>query len=262
MFAYYGPEWESLASRIVGRWCPSFSGATGLQLPDTMGQGHGVLTGMDRNTSWVNIGGQLAINNGGTGYADATNPALVNNARFTLAIWVSLNPPGGSGSFGIFTVGGTSTLSGPYEILYQNSGLTFFGTSGNGWCTIGTLPLGQWMHLVCVQNGTVAGSTSVFIDGVQITPASNITPTIVPFGTRTLIGLRRQGTGQANLTFDDAIFLKAALTPNEVRFLYDQGRGGGMLYQPPRRRSYFIAPVSGWKPYWIRPSSKIIGAGI
>ena len=221
---------------IVGRWCPS-AGATGFRLVDRSGRGnHGVLINMNQNTSWQANDNRLALNTNNVGYVEATNPVLVNNARFTLAIWVVLNALGGSGNSGIFTVGGSGTASGPYEMLYSNSNIVTFGTSGNGWCTFPSPTFGQWAHLVCVQNGTTAGSSSVFVNGIQITPNTNVAPSIIAFGTRTFLGLRREGTGLANMVFDDAIFFNTALTASEVREIYRRGRGYGIGANPHRSR--------------------------
>jgi len=219
---------------IVGRWLPS-AGATGFRLIDRLGRGnHGTLTNMDPASAWVASGGQLSLNNLGTGHVEAVNPIVPNNGRFSLSIWVHVNSHPG-GNLGLFSVGGIAANSGPYEILIGPS-QTIFGTAGNGWCVFSALPVGQWLHLVCVLNGTSAGSSSIFIDGAQITPTTNNTPSINAFGTRTFFFMRREATSVCNCIIDDAIFFNAALTASEVREIYRRGRGYGIGASPHRSR--------------------------
>jgi hypothetical protein len=269
MFAYYPPEWESLSSRIVGRWCPSFSGATGLQLPNTSRFGnHGVLTNMDRNTSWVASGGKGALDFDGNinDVRFASNPAFnIQNPSFSM--WVYMRTQNGGIKALIDYDHGV-----PQGWVIQSEDATttrtfYFawvspsGYQGNGPVSRITIPLEKWSHICYVKNGPII---SGYLDGQLIYSFTTINGTIVYNVTIPQVcigGCIAIGGRQWNGQMDDITIFNTPLTANEVRFIYEQGRGGGMLYQPPRRRSYF-AQVTTFKNYWFRNQQRMIGGGI
>jgi len=274
MLAYYGPEWESLASRMVDRWCTSFSGNTGLQFPSAMGRNHGTLVNFanNGNTSYVASQEKLALQfNGTNNYVDFGN--ILNFERtqpFTISAWVRVRSFASAGS--IANKMQSANLRG-YLFFYNTDATLGFilrsASSGNriSVSTTGAaLTLNVWAHVVVVYNGTSqASGVSFFSNGASMamSTAENTLSATIANSQSLLIGGRAVFNDLfIDAEMDDIVICNTALTANEVRFIYEQGRGGGMLLQPPRRRSYFIAPVSGWKPYWLRPSSKIIGAGI
>jgi len=237
MFAYYGQEWESLQSRMIGRWCPSFTGATGLQLPDTSGFGnHGVLANMDRNASLVNSGGAGALDFDGTNDHVLIPKPGTGLAQFSLFFWA--RPLGSvSAQQGIFQWANTLSSTTPFVLITrQTSSVTRFYANGDYRSTV-TTP-SDWAHFGFAYSSNL---WRFFLNGAQV-------------GSHTG-GLAFQATS-ANLylgngyevyfqgQFDDAVMFNAGLTESEIQFIYNQGRGGGMLYQPPRRRSYFAAATT------------------
>jgi hypothetical protein len=271
MLAYYGPEWESLQSRMVDRWTSSFTGNTGLQLPSTMGRNHGVLTNFanNGNDAYVADSDKLAMNLNGSNNSvqvSATNSALVSSKIFSLSFWLRTTATNtNTYPFAL----GSSANDTPYcgfRMSTTGAGTIalFFRDNAGNFVTPGDATVvnnGQWNHVVAVANGSTA---QLYVNGRASGSAASIASLGASTANRVTIGALGRISVVAFYSglVDDAIISNAGLTPSEALFLYEQGRGGGMLYQPPRRRSYFIAPVSGWKSYWIRPSSKLIGAGI
>jgi len=246
MLAYYGPEWEIFASRMVGRWCASFTGNTGLQLPDTMGRDHGTLSNFasNGNDAYVTSPDRLAVNFNGSNNSVqvlATHSALISSKIFTLSFWlrtIATNTNAYPFAFG------NSANDIPYcgfRISTTGAGtIAFFyrDTAGN-FVTPGDATVvnnGQWNHVVATCNGSTA---QLYVNGRASGSAASIASLGASTANRVTIGALGRVSVVAFYSglVDDAIILNAGLTPSEVLFLYEQGRGGGLLLQPPRRRS-------------------------
>lgn len=244
MLAYYGPEWESLASRIVGRWCPSFTGSTGLQLPDTSGFGnHVVLTNMDRNTSWHSNPDKLALSSPGTpNFADIPDAWQLNPTK-QIAFSVWCNPRVVASSFTYCLLGKSTAVNAqPYPAfdIRGAGGNTFevaiaIGATSRT-ISLGTMIANEWSHLLFSYNGnTLAGYKNGRLTG-SLSVTGDIGTTTNPLRLFENPGFPGR---HSNALLDDITFYNTATTANEVGFIYEQGRGGGMLYQPPSRRSYY-----------------------
>jgi hypothetical protein len=256
MFAYYGPEWESLASRMVGRWCPSFSGNTGLQLPDTTGRNHGTLTTMDSNASWVANSDKLALN-----FAGGTHRVQMQNIirwgepdAFHFSAWINpANLIGTKGFIGVDTNGG-----GP-EFRLNGNQLNFLIQGALNLVTgAGSVSANVW-SLVGINYNNRNFAWDTFVNGNRTASGTGPRSFGVDSNTRIQISAATVGdawTGQ----IDDVIYFNTALTSSEDRFIFEQGRGGGLLYQPPRRRGK--AAAAGFKAYWARRQSQLIGGGL
>ncbi|NBW23384.1 MAG: hypothetical protein EBR82_87115 [Caulobacteraceae bacterium] len=254
MFAYYPPGWESLQSRIVGRWCPSFTGATGLQLPDTMGRNHGVLTNMEAN-AYVVSGGKASLNFVASNNAILTNPVVLGTVH-TSSAWVFNND---AAAFNFNGLNGDNTSSNLCSLAFTATGSTSnivtFAYSYLATAVTASVPnvYQKWVHAVTVRSGQFV---EFYLDGSFV---GSGTGSGMGSFSPDRIGQRQMGAVWYRGLIDDVIYFNTALTANEVRFLYEQGRGGGMLLQPPRRRSFLVS--AGFKAYWARRRSQIIGAG-
>jgi len=253
MLAYYGPEWESLASRMVDRWCPSFSGNTGLQLPSTMGRNHGTLTNMDRNTSWQTNPDRLSLSFAGGSITHVAFAAISLGTIHSCCAWVNPVSQLVPFNFGGFLGDGSGNTA---PLFVGGLTATNFGyTAGAGEVSfVGSSMIGSWNHIASVRIGT---AVSLFRNGIQV--ASGTLP-VNDAASPSRIG-HRNGTFFYSGLADDVILFNTALTASESRFIYEQGRGGGLLMQPPRRRSYF-AQVTTLKNYWFRNQQRMIGGGI
>jgi hypothetical protein len=254
MLAYYGPEWESLASRIVGRWCPSFTGNTGLQLPDTMGRNHGTLRNFanNGNDAYVASPDRLALDfDGSNDYVTASGS---NQQIRAWSFWVKPTS----------TVNSSSTLQVVFQTrlgtnlswyigfgsatgLLTNEYITVVDTSGGvnyraGVADGGSLPSADWSYIAVVESGS---THAIYVNGVSKSMVLNATSPGTPIFNALRLGcLDGDGSGPRGFyagQLDDIAIFNAAPTANEIRFIYEQGRGGGLLYQPPRRRSVAAA---------------------
>ena len=263
MTAYYGPEWEGLASRMVDRWTPSFTGNTGLQLPSTMGRNHGTLRNFSNNgnDAYVASPERLALNFDGTNHtvlfpaSSSLTPSAITfsgwfrrpstwefagsclfwgkpNAAFDgNGFYVELS----AGAFSNNTLVVTNGAATSYLRLHQTANTSF--------------PTNTWTHFAF----TLARATGQFyLNGLPVSTSVVGTPAIT--GTNDAKYLYSNSPGYGNYTpgqADDIIIFNSALTPNEVSFIYEQGRGGGMLREPPKRRSFFVPTL----PFSVRRRS-------
>jgi hypothetical protein len=211
------------------------TGNTGLQLPSVMGRNHGVLTNFSNNGNDAYVTGpdRLALNfDGSNDYVSFPAPASlqVGPTGFpgTWSIWVYRRASGGAAyfcenGFYCFNFAATTATIGVWGFDRTLSGLA----------------LNRWQHIALSFNGsnTIAAYLDGALQGTTTgTSAANFS-TMFNF----TIGARLSTASYLNGIVDDFIIFNAALTANEVRFIYEQGRGGGLLMQPPRRRSVAAA---------------------
>jgi hypothetical protein len=231
MFAYYGPEWESLASRIVGRWCPSFTGNTGLQLPDTTGRNHGTLNNFanNGNDAYVTSPDKIALNFDGVNDRVAVSTLSLNTLDFAISFWAQQR---GAGAIGMPI--GNSTTTNSYIWFRSGNYLRFQMPTGNVEFNLTTFTTFRHYCIFSTPSTAAISSINLFVDGVSIGARTFSADTFT---------LNSIGDGYSSNAFpfpgviDDVTVWNAGLTANEVRFIYEQGRGGGMLMQPPRLRS-------------------------
>jgi hypothetical protein len=244
MLAYYGPEWESLQSRMVGRWCPSFSGATGLQLPDTMGRNHGTLTNFanNGNDAYVASPDSRALSCDGTNdYVVVSNAVSTITTGVTLSIWFLNRRSFSDASCLIDTAAPNAQTQRQLSVFFLNSSSVYVAIGRTGGGSLGSsmnMQLNVLYHLVITCN-IISPFAAVYLNGISRGTSTSTGIIGSTFSAvDTWIGGNVSGGGLAfNGLIDDITVFNTALTPNEVRFIYEQGRGGGMLYQPPRRRS-------------------------
>jgi hypothetical protein len=213
------------------------TGNTGLQLPSTMGRNHGTLTNFSSNgnDAYVTSPDKLALNFDATNdYVEMGVLTAIDAADVSFSFWYYPNVVSGPAT--IFNNWSSSVINRGFYCFRNGSQIAFQQpTSSNRVTTnLGSLVAATWHHIVCTKTAT--SGLRVYIDGVldgnSATPGGDQSSTA-----RFNCGGNYGGTGGPNCLMDDFIVFNAGLTANEVRFLYDQGRGGGMLYQPPRRRS-------------------------
>jgi hypothetical protein len=104
--------------------------------------------------------------------------------------------------------------------------------------------IGSWNHIASVRVGT---AVSLFHNGIQVASGTLL---VNDAASPDRIGQRNSTLFYSGLA-DDVLIFDSALTPNEFRFIYEQGRGGGMLREPPKRRSVFVPTL----PFPVRRRS-------
>ncbi len=263
MTAYYGPEWESLQSRMVDRWCASFTGNTGLQSPSTLGRNHGVLTnfGNNGNDAYVADPDKLAINFNGSNNSvqvSATYSALISSKIFSLSLWMRTSATntttfpfslGNSASDSAVCGFRMSTGTGTITFFYRDNAGNFVFPGGPT-----VVNNGKWNHVVAVANGSTA---QLYVNGRADGEAASISSGTSVLGASTINRVTIGALGRISVIafysglLDDAIIFNTALTASEVLFLYEQGRGGGLLREPPKRRAFFVPTL----PFPVRRRS-------
>jgi hypothetical protein len=275
MIGYYSKEWQSLAPSIVNRWCPSFTGNTQLQLPDVSGFGrHGTLFryANNGNDSYrVNAEKTALYFNGVTttgNYVGASTSADLTTT-YTVSYWIYPDSTGGLRS--ALTKGTTAGIN-DLE-FYLRPDFVVLHNRGNGGTTSGvsfpTLTTSRWTHMLFNYDVQRTGSNrwQGFYDGRSQTSAVIVGQGQPPLDTTSTVFLGANfNSAFSSQIFlgllDDVIIFNRVVTEPEARFIFEQGRGGGLLYEPPRRKTYFVPPIAGWKSYWFRSQQRMVGGGI
>lgn len=250
---------------LVGWWCPSV-GATGFRLLDRSGRNnHGTLTNM-ANDDWVVNGGKGALDfDGSNDYVTGPGnnqpirawsfwckPASTVNASSAYQA-VFQTRLGSSFNYYIFFGPATALIANEY-ITLADTATVYRASVADG----GSLPSTEWSHLAIVESGSVH---AIYVNGVRKTVTLNSTSTGTPIFNALRIGCV-DGDGSGPRAFysgqlDDIRIYNRALAATEVRQLYQIGRGN----MPLRRRRRYTEQAAGFKAYWARNRSSIIGAG-
>lgn len=259
MIAYWDRGCEWMGDGLQLAICPSFTGPTGLAALDVSGRGfHCQTLNIDRNTSWQTSGGKLAFSHDGTDdrvFNNSFPMSAMSATSNSFSIWV--NPTTTNANTRLFGAGEFGTLF-SLRFNFQNLEFVFGGTA------VASVPFtnatfgNRWTHICGVSD---ASGARLFLDGALSGTRSDTVSL-----TRTTNGLGIGYRFAVNSEFysgfsDDFRLYSRTLTPPEVRQLYERDRGGGMLHQPPRKRSYF-AQVTTFKNYWFRSQQQMIGGGI
>lgn len=263
----------ALSDGLVGYWS-AWLGSSGYRLLDrTRYANHGTLTNMDAGTDWVGTTIQ-----GRSGYAldfDGSNDyiELQTNGRqypnLTAAswnFWVKFDAFTNSYNQLVETFD-TAGVNSNYQLsclIKSNGKLAFyaFGTSvanqsnydGTG---AFTLAAGTWYMLTYVFHGSSRqeGYVNAARDGGATSPVStlsassqNVTLSSSVFATRFVDGQYAQ-----------ASLWSRALRAEEILELYRLGPG---WYQPYQRKRYAFVGGAGFKAYWAKRQSQLIGGGV
>ena len=236
---------------VVGAWAPCL-GPTGSRLHDMSRRSNwGTITDLDLLADWSLSDGQYSLNfDTLTKIADLNTQLSVLHGQpaMTMSVWFRRTAVNGILSCGP-VVGGSYN-----NIVAFNDGNVYFQVAPDfvGFAD-NTL---VWNHWVMVfRSGSIVG----YKNGVQV--ASIIGPASVPAvaANYTLGRYQPYSAEGANGRIDDHAVWSRALSPNEVRQLYQLGRGG--MYQRRRRRAIYL-PQAGFQAAWALRRSQIIGGGL
>jgi hypothetical protein len=188
---------------------------------------------MDRNTSWVTSGGAGAlIFSGGT--QTVQMPQLINWGApdaFHLSAWI--NPANLSGTKGF--IGVDSNGLGP-EFRLNGNNLNLLIQGALNIVTSGGAVLANAWSLVGVNYSNKNFAWETFVNGARTASGTGPNGFVAASVSRMQISAATVGDAWTG-SIDDVSYFNTALTASEVRFIFEQGRGGGLLMQPPRRRS-------------------------
>lgn len=269
MQAYYAKEHAWMEDGLVVRYTPSWTGATGTTMLDVTGnQRHASFVNVDRNTDWQSNDGNALSLNGTNSYAILGNSRDLypNLAQITISFWARFR------SFTnayiqiteTFDINGTNSNYQFSPLVKSNGKLAFYclntlaNQSSYDGTGLFTLTTNTWYHLSFVFHGGVRqqGFVNGLLDGSATNPVASIGSNFnnIWFGASANFGTRN-----LNALVDDLIIFRRPLPTTELRSIYELGRGGGMLYAPPRRRSVLIS--STFKAYWAR-RQQLVGSGV
>jgi hypothetical protein len=229
----------------------------------------GTLTNMDAATDWVIDGGKYALDFDGSNdhvlITGARLPTVGNASTITASTWFRISSlPSGrreltatpsivSGNFGMQL----ELDAGKLKIRADTGGVAIyeFADSANS-------PTGEWVHAVGVWNG-VSKTASLYKNGVFVgsvsyaaSTATNVTSTRWTLGSleyENVLYFYFPGLIAESITFN------RVLSANEIRNLYNLGRGG-MLERRRRRRVYSVQ-ADVVKSYLFVGRGQVIGGG-
>jgi hypothetical protein len=252
-FADYGTYGESahpdLWDGVVGYWTPCL-GPTGTRLHDVSRFNNwGTLTNMDAATDWVIDGGQYALDFDGSNDHVVTLSRGTSSSTRTVSLWMKYTGPG-TGFRCAFDYGVVGTIGQRLFVGYNGQNI-IMDRFGGGLAVSGYYDL-AWHHVVVTDS---LGNYSLFVDGKLGASGSQASaPTL---GT-VYLGRAIDGAyfvGQV----DDIGIYNRALTANEIRSLYNLGRGG--MLERRRRRLFYSMQADVVRSYLFLNRGQVIGGG-
>lgn len=264
---------DSLSRNLRGNWCPMLQYG-GLVLRDqTRFKNHGTLTNMDVSSDWImsrirGRSGRVLDFDGIDDRVSATVPT-VGVTSLSISAWVFFGSIPGAGSaaeiFGKWGNNAAFDSTDAFVLSVGNSqGLRFFIGGPNAGVTTGSAAVttNVWYHVAAVWSQNIG---RIFVDGVQQASGTITSSTMNSAATiETRIGRSTSATSiDVALTgrvADVGLWLNRGLAVAEIRELYRLGPG---WYQPqlPRRIPY-SEQQAGFRAYWARQQSQIIGGGV
>jgi hypothetical protein len=264
MIAYWNHDYEWMGDRLEFLFCPSFTGATNLKATDSSLSGAtGDIVGSDPNTCWPVTDKTLFWNQATTtgathridiGINRGIRPTSVAEG-ITISFWLQATVGNGGVLLGQFANGVPSLGLG--TVITSASPLWAFSGGNADFRGVNNQDMSYLRHHVFVA-GPSSGA-AWWVDGVRRATAS-IAGTAT-FGFGLIFAGFNFGNGLGGY-LDDLRYYSRAWNAKEIAIAYREGRGAGMIIQPPRRKTYFVPPVSGWKSYWFRNQQRMIGGGI
>lgn len=268
LYARRGFEWAE--NGLAGLWSPVSTGGTGSILLDCnpSTSNHGTLLNFtNANESWSGsrFGAVASFESTANRYfsvADSGSLRLGNALSF--CAWsrpTTLGDTNGLEVFSKTTSAGTPFISYAIEWLDTQRFRVSIGTS-NGFINANaatTSPLNEWsfvcgtydqQNLRCFLNGFISSSTF---------QTASITYTTGSLG----IGQWAASPQSTNKFIGDIaeiVLVSRVLAPSEIFQAYQAGPGGMWQDRPRRSRVYFGA--AGFKAYWHRRQSQLIGGGV
>lgn len=247
----------ALSDGLVGYWSP-WLGSSGYRLLDRTGRGnHGTLTNMDAGTDWVG-----ATVQGRSGFSldyDGINDYVVTTYKITklpLTLLCFCNARTGGQYEGLLFQRGAAGATGfgfdssgtKVGYHWQNS---FFLFSGGP-----TFPLNKNVLIAATIESTRTTLYAIY-DGAIFSGVNTQSHVETINGYDVNIARDPQGRYFDGVIHESGIW-ERALTLNELFNIYRLGPG---WYRPYAKRSIGYA-AAGFKPYWHRRETQLIGGGL
>jgi hypothetical protein len=244
MIGYWDRGYEWMGDRLQALWCPCFA-HNQLQSPDVSGfANHGTLVNFanNGNDALVASDGKIALNFNGVNNHVAVSRWQNMERDYSVSVWIRTT----------HAASNTAMIASSFDGAGGAHLIGINGTNGALFAFDGTLsteftarPLndGVW-HLATIVRRFGASMTG-FVDGAQVGQNNSTAWTGNPssfgrlwrFGGTPFFGAQYPGL------LDDFRIYSRVLTASEGLSMFQAGRGGGLLYEPPRRKTYFVPPV-------------------
>jgi hypothetical protein len=250
----------AITDGIIGCWSPSVRGA-GLLLPDLARGNHAVITLADPSSMWkaATIYGKAGRVYELDGSDD--NVAITCNLpsqAFSLAMWIY---PIGT-YFAPYVFGSQAFSLSMNGSTFSNAMVMVRGGSSSQTANNTSPPSNQWAFVTATLRAGRAEPASITLNGrpVALTTQGITTDVAV---TSMRIGSRIDGFGRNQARYGEVtVWSGRAITDAEAAEMWRQGNGaiGRQLTGQTRRRTYGFVQA-GFRPYWARRQSQIIGGG-
>lgn len=220
--ARYPSLWEGL----VGAWCPSVQGPSGVTLWDLSGQNrHGALVNAATSAAWARNAGRYAINLDGVDDHMLVAANGTTLQTLTVAFWIRKN----TGSFGSMFQWSNTVSSGTPFMLFRSGDIWYVDGANRVTATFSDT---VWTHFAVTL--TQSHLWTFYQNGIAV-------GTYQDDATRTHQGNAMQlyfGNGFASFLagqFDDMSLYRRALSASEVRTLASRR---GSIFEPRRSISF------------------------
>jgi hypothetical protein len=272
---------QQLGRGLVGYWCPMLA-TTGPRLYDRSGRSnHGTLTNMDAASDWVtakvrNNAGRVLDFDGTNDRVDCVNANDFTSGGLTISAWVKRANATGAfraifGKFG--RTGGVTSTEDGYLLRVDSANRLDFAIALNGSShrfssTSAIMASTAWLHVAVTARAGDGSAAQMFLNGNQVAATwtvltGNITLDDNPY--RQTIGCIGPFDGSYLQFFQGQIAEVAnwsrAILPSEINTLYRLGPGWFG-----KRASRFAGlaeqAAGGFKAYWARRQSQLIGGGL
>ena len=243
-------EFPHLWEGVVGAWAPCL-GPSGTRLHDHSGRANwGTLTNMDAATDWVVDGGQYALDfDGSNDFVDFFSPTTGAHP-LTISAWAKQSANTADRHVIKF---GTATLNNAFGI-YRNAAANAIVAGLHANSVSEAILTGTFTNLFHVAATLTPDAVTITFNG-QTTVTRSGTFSYSIGSTFGRIGSAQSGLVPWNGLIWEAVVWTRALNANEIRELYEIGRGG--MYTPRRRRrAYSFGP--SFQAVWARGSNVIL----
>ncbi len=144
---------------------------------------------------------------------DADALELIRWDAITIALWARPTAPGAAA----LAAYGSSSSSG-FALAQTSSNSARFEMNGKGSVEGGSLTLDRWVHVAATYDGS---SLRLFLDGEEVERLDGLSGDVPPALTDFVLGNRADGSAGFIGLIDDLQLYSHALTPSEIRALYD-----------------------------------------
>jgi hypothetical protein len=206
---------------------------------------------MDPASDWVVNGGKGALDFDGVNDRVAVGTLSLSTLDFAISFWAQQR---GASAIGMPI--GNSTTTNSYIWFRSGNYLRFAIPTGNVEFNLTAFTALRHYCIFSTPSTAALSTINLFVDGVSIGALA------LAAGTFTLNSI---GDGYSSNTFpfpgviDDVTVFNAGLTANEAREIYRLGRGYGVSPEPDFDEGFAAA---GFKAYWARRQSQLIGGGL